>query len=184
MLRERRYRRRSLIVVSGSTVTPMSSTPPGSDNFSLDTGLAALKQGDTETAIAQFEGICRTSSRQKDRLRAQMGLVTAYRRRGDTARSLQLCQQLCQAESQKVRQWAERQLKIKNEKLKIGGQGDKGRGRVKSRTSNLRQGDKETRGQGDKERGRVKPRTTHRAGRGKRCGRRIWRVWGGSRLSA
>ncbi|HAG85324.1 MAG TPA: hypothetical protein DCL61_30315, partial [Cyanobacteria bacterium UBA12227] len=56
----------------------MTSVP----NPSLDTGLAALKQGNYSMAIAHLEGVREIELDESLVSRAAMGLVTAYRRIG------------------------------------------------------------------------------------------------------
>lgn len=73
---------------------------------SLETGLAALKQGDYKKAIAHLEGILGLDQSQNTVLRAQMGLVVAYERSGDPQRAITLCQTLAQSGQSKVKEWA------------------------------------------------------------------------------
>ena len=80
----------------------MTSVP----NPSLDAGLRALKQGNYSVAIAHLEGVCELELDDSIVARASMGLVTAYRRIGDTQKAIALCQQLTQNPNPKVKQWA------------------------------------------------------------------------------
>ncbi len=63
-------------------------------NSNLEIGLAALKQGDYQTAIATLENICETELHEYTRLRAQIALVQAYQQIGDRHQACQLCQTL------------------------------------------------------------------------------------------
>ncbi len=78
----------------------MTSVP----NPSLDAGLRALKQGNYSVAIAHLEGVCELELDDSIVARASMGLVTAYRRIGDTQKAIALCQQLTQNPNPKVKQ--------------------------------------------------------------------------------
>lgn len=91
----------------------MASVPQNStrsDLKSLKAGLAALKQGNVETAIAHLESVPKTSPHAETGLQAQMGLVMAYDKIGQTARSIDLCRELSQSPNPKVQQWATRKL--------------------------------------------------------------------------
>ncbi|HAX87678.1 MAG TPA: Zn-dependent protease with chaperone function [Cyanobacteria bacterium UBA11370] len=80
----------------------MTSVP----NPSLDTGLAALKQGNYSMAIAHLEGVREIELDESLVSRAAMGLVTAYRRIGDGAKAIALCQELTQDSNATVKEWA------------------------------------------------------------------------------
>lgn len=68
-------------------------------NSNLEIGLAALKQGDYQTAIATLENICETELHESTRLRAQIALVQAYQQIGDRYQACQLCQTLIHTQS-------------------------------------------------------------------------------------
>ncbi len=68
-------------------------------NSNLEIGLAALKQGDYQTAIATLENICEAELHESTRLRAQIALVQAYQQIGDRDRACQLCQTLIHTQS-------------------------------------------------------------------------------------
>ena len=75
----------------------------------LAAGLAALKQGDYQTAIAQLEPL----SLPPDHAfipKVQMGLVTAYAHTGQSLRAAALCQTLRQSGNPQLRDWAKRTL--------------------------------------------------------------------------
>jgi len=80
----------------------MASVP----NPSLDAGLAALKQGNYDMAIAHLEGVCEFELDEAIISRASVALVKAYRRSGDPQRAIALCQTLSQDLNPKVQQWA------------------------------------------------------------------------------
>ena len=80
----------------------MASVP----NPSLDAGLAALKEGNYDVAIAHLEGVCEFELDEAIISRASVALVKAYRRRGDTQNAIALCQTLTQDLNPKVQQWA------------------------------------------------------------------------------
>ena len=82
----------------------MTSVP----DSSLEVGLAALKRGDYPEAIAHLEAVCQTQINQPARIRAQMGLVVAYRRSGELNRAIALCQVLSSSTNPEVREWATR----------------------------------------------------------------------------
>src|SRR6478672_912160 len=73
---------------------------------SLETGLAAVKAENYADAIAHLEGICEFELDPKAVLRAQMGLVTAYERIGQTERAIALCQTLAQNPNSQIQDWA------------------------------------------------------------------------------
>lgn len=80
-------------------------------NSNLETGLAALKQGDYQTAIATLENICETELHESTRLRAQIGLVQAYQQIGDRYQACQLCQTLIQSQNAQAKKWAMAKLR-------------------------------------------------------------------------
>jgi Zn-dependent protease with chaperone function len=91
----------------------MASVPQNStraDLKSLKAGLAALKQGNVERAIALLESVTQTSPHSETFLHAQMGLVVAYDKIGQTDRAIALCRELSQSHNPKIQQWATRTL--------------------------------------------------------------------------
>jgi Zn-dependent protease with chaperone function len=72
----------------------------------LQRGLAALKQQDYRTAIAQLEA-CQNSQEGSLRLKAQMGLIKAYARTNQVKMAVELCRPLCQHPNPQVQRWAE-----------------------------------------------------------------------------
>ncbi|MBW4679986.1 MAG: M48 family metalloprotease [Microcoleus vaginatus WJT46-NPBG5] len=89
---------------------PPSSAGASGVTPSLETGLAALKQGNYSAAIAHLEGICEIELHEPSLLRAQMGLVVAYERIGKAEKAIALCQTLSKSEKSQVKQWARRTL--------------------------------------------------------------------------
>jgi len=78
-------------------------------DLSLKTGLAALKQGDYQTAIAHLEAVCHDQPLPSlFRNRAQMGLVVAYSKTGAIDRAFALCQTLTKSTNPQVQEWAVR----------------------------------------------------------------------------
>ena len=80
----------------------MSAVP----NSSLDTGLAALKQGNYLDAITHLKAVCETELDESMVTRASQGLVLAYRKSGDTQKAVALCQDLTHHSNPKIREWA------------------------------------------------------------------------------
>ncbi len=84
-------------------------------NSNLEIGLAALKQGDYQTAIATLENICETELHESTRLRAQIALVQAYQQIGDRYQACQLCQTLIESQSTtnvaQAKKWAMAKLR-------------------------------------------------------------------------
>jgi Zn-dependent protease with chaperone function len=84
-------------------------------NSNLEIGLAALKQGDYQTAIATLENICEIELHESTRLRAQIALVQAYQKIGDRYQACQLCQTLIESESTtnaaQAKKWAMAKLR-------------------------------------------------------------------------
>ncbi|MGB6168870.1 MAG: M48 family metalloprotease [Geitlerinemataceae cyanobacterium] len=87
----------------------MASVPQNSTMANLKSvkaGLAALKQGNVKTAIAYLESVPKTSPPTDALLQAQMGLVVAYNKNGQTASAIALCRELSQSSHPKVKHWA------------------------------------------------------------------------------
>lgn len=91
--------------------SPGASAQSSSSTFSqkLQAGLAALRQKDYSTAIAQLEA-CRDSADAAIQLKAQMGLVKAYARTQQIDRAIQLCQPLSQHTNPQVQDWSQQTL--------------------------------------------------------------------------
>ncbi|MBF2078829.1 MAG: hypothetical protein IGR76_10000 [Synechococcales cyanobacterium T60_A2020_003] len=82
---------------------------PGADSSSLSTlgrGLKAIKQRDYETAIAELETVCQTATDESTLVKAQMGLVVSYARKGERRMAIALCKPLCTHSSEQVKRWA------------------------------------------------------------------------------
>jgi Zn-dependent protease with chaperone function len=80
----------------------MNSVP----NPSLDTGLAALKQGNYALAIAHLNAVRETELDEAMVTRASQGLVIAYRKSGEIENAIAVCQHLTHHSHPKVREWA------------------------------------------------------------------------------
>ncbi len=78
---------------------------------SLEAGLAALKQKDYQSAIALLESVTQTAANQPSGIRAQMGLVTAYKATGNVKGAIALCTSLSKNPNPQVKAWADRTLK-------------------------------------------------------------------------
>ncbi|MEG4916981.1 zinc metalloprotease HtpX [Microcoleus sp. B7-D4] len=77
---------------------------------SLEAGLAALKQQDYPTAIALLESLTQTAANQPSGIRAQMGLVGAYKATGNLKKAIALCSSLAKSPNPQVKTWADRAL--------------------------------------------------------------------------
>jgi Zn-dependent protease with chaperone function len=88
----------------------------------LEAGLAALKQGNYYTAIANLEPLAKEQSEKKICLQAQVGLVMSYARTGEVLKAITLCQNLIANSNPQVQEWAilalEHLHKRKNQKKK------------------------------------------------------------------
>ncbi|MCU0571041.1 MAG: hypothetical protein MUF49_31305 [Oculatellaceae cyanobacterium Prado106] len=83
--------------------------------ISLETGLEALKQGKSETAIEIFEAFCQNvSSDSRDFWQAQMHLVKTYQDNQQMERAIALCSQLCACPNAQVQIWAQQMMKDLN----------------------------------------------------------------------
>jgi Zn-dependent protease with chaperone function len=78
---------------------------------SLEAGLAALKQKDYQRAIALLESVSQTAANQPPGIRAQMGLVAAYKATGNVKSAIALCTSLAQIPNTQIKTWADRSLK-------------------------------------------------------------------------
>jgi Zn-dependent protease with chaperone function len=76
----------------------------------LEAGLAALKQKDYQSAIALLESVSQTAANQPPGIRAQMGLVAAYKATGNLKSSIALCTSLTKNPNPQVKTWADRTL--------------------------------------------------------------------------
>jgi Zn-dependent protease with chaperone function len=90
----------------------------------LEAGLAALKQGNYYTAIANLEPLAKEKSEKRICLQAQVGLVMSYARTGEVSKAIALCQNLIANSNPRVQEWAilalEHLHKRKNQKKKAG----------------------------------------------------------------
>jgi len=78
---------------------------PSHTESALEAGLAALKQGNYQTAIAQLEPIA-TQGNGTASLQARVGLVMAYARSGELKKAIALCQTLTESQNTQVKEWA------------------------------------------------------------------------------
>jgi len=89
----------------------------------LEAGLAALKQGNYYTAIANLQPLAKDQSQERICLQAQVGLVMSYARTGEVSKAIALCQNLIANSNPQVQEWATLALehlhKRKNQKKKI-----------------------------------------------------------------
>ncbi|MFM6357626.1 MAG: M48 family metalloprotease [Planktothrix sp.] len=81
--------------------------PPHSSD--LESGLAALKRQDYQQAIAILEPIAQ--SEHPSKFKAQVGLVMAYERTGNTKSAITLCRDLTQCDQEKIQTWATNYLR-------------------------------------------------------------------------
>ncbi|MBS9385475.1 MAG: Zn-dependent protease with chaperone function [Dolichospermum sp. BR01] len=88
----------------------------------LEAGLAALKQGNYYTAIANLQPLAKDQSQERICLQAQVGLVMSYARTGEVSKAIALCQNLIANSNPQVQEWATLALehlhKRKNQKKK------------------------------------------------------------------
>ncbi|HLO48321.1 MAG TPA: M48 family metalloprotease, partial [Kamptonema sp.] len=85
--------------------------PDSSTENSLAAGLAALKAKDYPGAIAHLEAIAKTEQNQPLGVRAQMGLVLAYKKTGKLKSAIALCSTLTKNSNIQVKAWASKTLK-------------------------------------------------------------------------
>ena len=80
--------------------------------MSLQAGLDALKQGRNRDAVQILKQFCQyyTQAGSKEYLQAQMGLVKAYHRNGETEKAIALAQELTTQENPQVSGWAKQVL--------------------------------------------------------------------------
>ncbi|MFM5999226.1 MAG: M48 family metalloprotease [Dolichospermum sp.] len=84
----------------------------------LQAGLAALKQGNYHTAIANLEPLAKVQKQDKIYLQAQVGLVMSYARTGEVSKAIALCQNLISSNHPQVKEWSIRALKHLHESQK------------------------------------------------------------------
>ena len=76
----------------------------------LQAGLAALKQGNYHTAIANLEPLAKVQNQDRIYLQAQVGLVMSYARTGEVSKAIALCQNLISTNHPQVQEWSIRAL--------------------------------------------------------------------------
>ncbi|HEY9848851.1 MAG TPA: zinc metalloprotease HtpX [Leptolyngbyaceae cyanobacterium] len=79
-------------------------------NSTLKAGLAAVKQGNYQEAIANLEAVCENELSEKAIVQAQMGLTVAYDRIGDGEKAIALAKELSNNPNSQVKEWAVRNL--------------------------------------------------------------------------
>lgn len=79
-------------------------------NSTLEAGLAAVKQGNYQDAIANLEAVCETELSEKAIVQAQMGLIVAYKRIGNIEKAIALTKELSNSSNSQVKEWAVRNL--------------------------------------------------------------------------
>ncbi|MEG3859594.1 M48 family metallopeptidase [Microcoleus sp. herbarium12] len=77
---------------------------------SLEAGLAALKQKDYQSAIALLESVSKTAANQPPGIRAQMGLIAAYKATDNLKSAIALCTSLTKIPNTQIKTWADRTL--------------------------------------------------------------------------
>ena len=77
---------------------------------SLEAGLVALKQKDYQSAIALLESVSETAANQPPGIRAQIGLVAAYKSTGNLQSAIALCTSLTKNPNTQIKTWADRTL--------------------------------------------------------------------------
>lgn len=95
---------------------------PSQSEPSLEAGLNILKQGNYQSAIATLKAVAAREGNSNAGLQAQVGLVVAHTRSGNTPEARTLCETLTQSHNPQVREWAQRTLKQLTKSSK--GQGD------------------------------------------------------------
>jgi Zn-dependent protease with chaperone function len=78
---------------------------------SLEAGLAALKQQEYDRAIALLASVAAAEADRPWGVRAQMGLVAAYKATGNLKEAIVLCSSLTNNPNSQVKAWADRALK-------------------------------------------------------------------------
>ncbi len=92
-------------------VSPPNQNQSGSSaKQSLEAGLAALKGRDYDRAIALLESVTQIAANQPSGIRAQMGLVAAYKATGNLKKAIALCTSLTNNPNTQVKTWADRTL--------------------------------------------------------------------------
>ncbi len=72
--------------------------------------MAALKARDYPSAIALLESVSQTAANQPPGIRAQMGLVAAYKATGNVKEAIALCTSLTKIPNTQIKTWADRTL--------------------------------------------------------------------------
>ncbi|KYC38711.1 Zn-dependent protease with chaperone function [Scytonema hofmannii PCC 7110] len=119
---------------------------------SLEAGLNILKQGNYQSAIATLKAVAAREGNSNAGLQAQIGLVVAYTRSGNTLEARTLCKTLTQSHNTQVQEWAQRTLKHLTQPSKTSQPKTDTTGFVAfdgDKKGTRRHGDKETQGQGE-----------------------------------
>ena len=109
--------------------------PDSSIKPSIEDGLAALKAKDYPSAIAHLEAIAKAEANQRSGLRAQMGLVIAYKKTGKVKDAIALCSSLTKSSNSQAKAWAEKTLKDLVKRNLPKGAGERGSGEAGERGS-------------------------------------------------
>ena len=105
------YLRKDAIAGTVMVSPPNPNQSGSSAKQSLEAGLAALKQQDYPTAIALLESVTQTAANgSSSGIRAQMGLVAAYKATGNLKKAIALCSSLAKSPNSQVKTWADRAL--------------------------------------------------------------------------
>jgi Zn-dependent protease with chaperone function len=91
---------------AGSSTDKFKPDAISSSQASLEQGLMALKQKNYPIAIANLKTVCRVTTSQTTRVKAQMGLIKAYAQTGALDAAISLCQPLCDSKQQTIQLWA------------------------------------------------------------------------------
>ena len=92
-------------------VSPPNPNQSGSSvKQSLEAGLTALKARDYPRAIALLESVAQIAANQPPGIRAQMGLVAAYKATGNLKKAIALCTSLTKNPNTQIKTWADRTL--------------------------------------------------------------------------
>ncbi|MEG4960067.1 MULTISPECIES: zinc metalloprotease HtpX [unclassified Microcoleus] len=98
-------------IASTVMVSPPNPNQSGSSaKQALEAGLAALKARDYDRAIALLESVTQTAANGPSGIRAQMGLVAAYKATGNLKKAIALCSSLAKSPNSQVKTWADRAL--------------------------------------------------------------------------
>jgi Zn-dependent protease with chaperone function len=98
------------VLLSPKTDWSTKFSMPSHAESCLQAGLAALKQGNYHTAIANLEPLAKVQNQDRIYLQAQVGLVMSYARTGEVSKAIALCQNLISSNHPQVQEWSIRAL--------------------------------------------------------------------------